>query len=101
MNNRIILFVFFTALTPILTLIFPSLDITQSAYASEATPSTTPSNFENIKGTPAKRNKYTGEIWVLDRLHKDHWEVYKNKKDYDKGKRNRAVWNDGRLKRKF
>jgi hypothetical protein len=54
-----------------------------------------------VRGSPAKRHKSTGEIWELDRLHKDHYEVYKNKKDWEKGKRNRSVWDDGRLKECF
>ncbi|OEG74936.1 hypothetical protein BEL05_12225 [Shewanella colwelliana] len=44
-------------------------------------------------------NIKTEEIWEKDLLHKNqpHYEVYKNKKNYDKGKRDRAVWEDGRL----
>jgi hypothetical protein len=36
-------------------------------------------------------------------LHKEqpHYEVYKDKKAYDKGKRDRAVWEDGRIKEEF
>ena len=34
-------------------------------------------------------------------LHKDHFEVYKNRKNYDKGKRDRSVWDDGRPKDTF
>jgi hypothetical protein len=65
------------------------------------TPTTHPNDFEPVKGTKAKRHKTTGEIWYPDLFHGDHWEVYKNKKDFEKGKRDRAVWNDGRLKQKF
>jgi len=43
-------------------------------------PTTDPKAFEPVEGTPAKRNKETGEIWERDKLHKDHYEVYKNKK---------------------
>jgi len=49
----------------------------------------------------ARRNKKTKEIWEHDQLHKDHYEVYKNMKGFEKGKRDRAVWDDGRLKEKF
>lgn len=64
-------------------------------------PTTDPKAFEPVEGTPAKRNKETGEIWERDKLHKDHYEVYKNKKKYDNGKRTRSVWQDGRFKEKF
>ena len=40
-------------------------------------------------------------MWVRDRLHKDHWEVYKNQKEYEKGNRVRSVWDDGRLKETY
>ena len=33
-------------------------------------------------------------------MHKDHWEVYKDKKSYEKGKRSFDVWEDGRFKGK-
>ena len=45
------------------------------------TPATHPENFDPVKGTSGKRDKETGEIWEKDKLHKDHYEVYKNKKD--------------------
>ena len=69
--------------------------------SSEVTPSTDKSHFESVRGTSARKNRDTGEIWVKDRLHKDHYEVYKNKKDFDNGTRHRAVWEDGRLKQEF
>ncbi|MRD46978.1 hypothetical protein GHT07_06795, partial [Caenimonas koreensis DSM 17982] len=67
----------------------------------ENTPTTNPDDFEFIRGASGKRNKKTGEIWEKDKLHKDHWEVYGDRKDYEKGRRNRDVWDDGRPKRKF
>ena len=67
----------------------------------ERTPSTDPGNFEPVKGSKGKKDTDTGEIWEKDKLHKDHWEVYGNKRDYEKGKRDRDVWDDGRPKRKF
>ena len=42
----------------------------------------------------------TGEVWVRDRLHKDLG-VYKNQKDFEKGKRTRSVWDNGTLKEEF
>lgn len=71
------------------------------AYANEVTPTTNPGDFESVKGTSGKRHKVTLEIWEHDKLHKNHWEVYKNKKNYDNGVRNRSVWDDGRPKQTF
>jgi RHS repeat-associated protein len=67
----------------------------------EKTPSTNPEKFEPVRGTSGKRDKENGEIWEKDKLHKDHWEVYSDKRDYERGRRNRDVWDDGRSKRKF
>jgi len=72
-----------------------------SGEAREATPTSDKSAFESVKNSPAKRNKETGEIWVRDRLHNDHYEVYKNKKDWENGRRTRSVWDDGRLKERY
>ncbi|HXM51037.1 MAG TPA: RHS repeat-associated core domain-containing protein [Pyrinomonadaceae bacterium] len=69
--------------------------------ARERTPVTHPDEFEHVRGTPARRNTRTGEVWERDRLHKNHWEVYRNKKDYDNGRRDRSVWDNGDLKEKF
>jgi RHS repeat-associated protein len=70
---------------------------------SVPTPDTDSSDFEHttVNGRKAFRNKETGEVWMLDMLHKDHYEVYKNKRDAEKGKRTRDVWRDGRPKREF
>jgi RHS repeat-associated protein len=68
---------------------------------TEATPTTNKDAFSGIRGRDAKVNKSTGEVWVKDRFHKNHWEVYKNQKDFEKGERVRSVWEDGRLKEKF
>jgi len=73
----------------------------KSTASKEVTPSTSSKAFEAVKGSPAKRNKETGEIWVKDRLHKDHYEVYKNQRKFERGKRSRSVWADGRAKEKF
>jgi RHS repeat-associated protein len=67
----------------------------------EVTPSTNKGDFTGMRGRDAKVNKETGEVWVRDRLHRDHWEVYKNQKEYENGYRTRAVWDDGRLKETF
>lgn len=45
-----------------------------------------------------KRHKGTGEIWKRDQLHQDEYEVYKDKRDFENGRRTRAVWKDGRVK---
>ena len=57
----------------------------------EATPLTSAQKFQKVKGTKAFRNTETGEIWEKDMLHKNHYEVYKNKKMYDKGVRTRTT----------
>jgi RHS repeat-associated protein len=64
----------------------------------ETTPTTHSGDFEPVRGRDARRNKSTGEIWVFDRFHKNHYEVYKNLRDFERGRRNRAVWSDGRPK---
>ncbi|MGQ9424743.1 RHS repeat-associated core domain-containing protein [Gilvimarinus sp. F26214L] len=72
-----------------------------SDVVKEPTPSTNPELFRNVRGCKGKCNTQTGEIWEPDMLHKDHFEVYKNRKNYDKGKRDRSVWDDGRPKDTF
>ncbi len=67
----------------------------------EETPETQPAAFEPVRGRRGRRHVRTGEIWEKDRLHEDHWEVYKDLKRYEQGLRDRAVWSDGRLKEKF
>jgi hypothetical protein len=47
-------------------------------------PTIAPDEFENIKGSKAKRHKVTGEIWELDLLHRNHWEVYKDLKNWER-----------------
>ena len=51
-----------------------------------------------INNEKALKNLKTDEIWKYDRLHCDHFEIYKNENDCRKGKRSRAVWWDGRDK---
>ncbi|MEZ9187582.1 hypothetical protein AB4158_26090, partial [Vibrio splendidus] len=67
----------------------------------EPTPSTNLEQFRNVRGCKAKCNTQTREIWERDMLHKNHFEVYKNRKNFDKGKRDRSVWDDGRPKDTF
>lgn len=69
--------------------------------AKEETPTTNPGNFKNVRGRPGKENKTTGEVWEKDKLHKDHYEVYRDRKAYENGTRDRDVWTDGRPKRTF
>jgi len=73
----------------------------KASNPTQSTPKTDPGRFEPVRGQPAKRDKETGEIWVLDRLHRNHYEVYKNRRDYERGRRSRSVWADGRLKQTF
>jgi RHS repeat-associated protein len=67
----------------------------------EETPTTNPGNFKNVRGRPGKENRTTGEVWEKDKLHKDHYEVYRDRKAYENGTRDRDVWADGRAKRIF
>ncbi len=71
------------------------------AVDREETPETQPAAFEAVRGRRARRHMATAEFWEKDRLHGDHWEVYKDLKRYEQGARDRAVWSDGRLKEKF
>ena len=55
------------------------------------------SEFEKVKSIKAYKKKDDGTICVKDLLYKDHWEVYKDKKSYEKSKRSFDVWEDGRF----
>ena len=68
---------------------------------TEITPASDSKAFRPVRGTKGKEHTKTGEIWERDLLHKNHWEVYKDRNSYEKGKRDRSVWDDGRLKEKF
>ncbi len=70
---------------------------------SVPTPSSDPFKFEHttVKGEKAYRDPNSGEIWILDKFHKTHYEVYKNKAAAEKGTRSRDVWTDGRPKSNF
>jgi hypothetical protein len=67
----------------------------------EETPDRRPQLFDPVRGRRARRRRETGEIWQLDVLHGNHWEVYKTLKDFERGARDRSVWSDGRLKERF
>jgi hypothetical protein len=67
----------------------------------EDTPDTRTELFNSVRGRRARRHRVTGEVWQLDMLHGDHWEVYKTAKDFERGVRDRSVWSDGRLKERF
>jgi hypothetical protein len=67
----------------------------------EDTPDLRPDLFRPVHGRRARRQLETGEIWQVDLLHGDHWEVYKTLKDFERGIRDRSVWSDGRLKETF
>ena len=67
----------------------------------ENTPDLRPDLFEPVRGRRARRQRESGEVWQMDLLHADHWEVYKNIREFERGIRDRAVWSDGRLKEKF
>ena len=67
----------------------------------EDTPEVRPELFEPLRGRRARRHRDSGEIWQKDRLHGNHWEVYKTLQDFERGSRDRSVWSDGRLKDRF
>lgn len=67
----------------------------------EDTPDIRPDRFVPICGRRARLHCVSGEAWQKDLLHDDHWEVYKSLRDFEQGRRARAVWSDGRLKEKF
>jgi hypothetical protein len=77
--------------------------------SGEHTPTTHPDEFDRVRGTSdAKVNKKTGEVWVRDRLHKDEWEVYRTRRDFERqrehvggDRRHRAVRDDGTVKEIF
>jgi hypothetical protein len=65
----------------------------------EITPCLSPKNFERFTSDSKNKvlkNKKTKEIWAFDHEHKNHFEVYKNAKEYENSKRCRAVYWDGR-----
>ncbi len=65
----------------------------------EITPCLSPKSFERFKSDSKNKvlkNKKTKEIWAFDHEHKNHFEVYKNDKEYEKSNRCRAVYWDGR-----
>jgi len=74
--------------------------------AKEETPDTHPEKFDGkqIKGRSAKVNKETGEVWEVDKSGHSggkHYEVYKNKRAYEKGERDRQVFPDGKTGKKY
>jgi hypothetical protein len=80
--------------------LYSAWKLSQNPPGWEATPTTNPNNYEPVRGTPAKRNKITGEIWAPD--HSGHYgglhyEAYRNKRDWENGKRDRAVDPNGNL----
>ena len=70
----------------------------------DETPTTHPEKFGKVHGRKGLRHKDTGEIWERDQAHKgtnDHYEVYRNRKKYDNGTRDRSVYPDGTVKDNF
>lgn len=67
----------------------------------DETPDQQPLRFVAVHGRRARRHVASGEIWQKDLLHGDHWEVYKNLREFDTGRRDRSVWSDGRIKEQF
>jgi len=65
------------------------------------TPKTDKYKFKSINGRKGKQHVDSGEIFEKDPFHKDHYEVYKNLKDYEKSKRYYSTWLDGLIKEIF
>ena len=65
------------------------------------TPDTNPGKFRPVRGRPGKQHIETGEVFEKDKFHGDHYEVYRNRKDYERGSRSGSVWSDGRIKETF
>ena len=88
---------------PLLILLNPSSTSMSDVLPSDCPPDTrepTPDNpqgviFRPLRGSYCQVNAGTGEIWCLDRFHRDHYEVYKNLKQYENGQRDRSVWKNG------
>jgi RHS repeat-associated protein len=78
--------------------IFPSDCPPDQREPTPSNPGSTP--FGPIRGSPCKINLDTGEIWCYDKSGHagPHWEVYKNRRDWERGDRDRAVWDNGCLK---
>ncbi len=57
--------------------------------AKKETPTSNPGKFRSIRGTAAKLNTETGEVWVKDPSQHggEHYEVYKNQRDFQNGVR--------------
>ena len=72
-----------------------------SESGEKETPDTNPEKFKPVRGRPGKQNIETGEIFERDKFHKDHYEVYRNLKNYENGRRSGSTWSDGRPKDSF
>ncbi len=71
--------------------------------ATKQTPKSNPEKFKPIRGTSAKVNTETGEVWVKDPSQHggEHYEVYRNQRDFSNGIRDHQVWADGSVGRSY
>jgi RHS repeat-associated protein len=71
--------------------------------AKKATPKTNPEKFRPVRGTSAKVNTETGEVYVRDPSQHggEHYEVYRNMRDFENGVRDHQVWADGSVGRSY
>ena len=83
--------------------LYRAFKLSENRSGTEPTPDTHPSQFENVKNSPAKRNKITGEYWEKDKSRHggDHYEVYKDKRSWENRNRDRAVDPTGRTIRTY
>ncbi len=69
----------------------------------EETPLSNPEKFRSLKGKSGKVNTETGEVWVPDKQAHggDHWEIYKDQHAFEKNRRDRQVWSNGKTGRRY
>lgn len=69
----------------------------------DETPATDPDKFRPVRGHKEKQHEETGEIWQKDQYAHggEHYEVYRNRKMWENGNRDRSVWKDGTLREKY
>jgi hypothetical protein len=74
-----------------------------SGAGTKETPKSNPEKFRPIRGTSAKINTETGEVFVKDKSGHggEHYEVYRDVRDYEKGIRAYQVWADGSIGRSY
>ncbi len=75
----------------------------ESGGSKKPTPKTDPDKFRSVKGRAAKVNTETGEVYVKDPSQHggEHYEVYRNMRDFENGVRDHQVWADGTVGKSY